>query len=134
MELRAGRLGLGVEGRYDYQTVGVGASARATVQRATGSLLPCAHFGWVVTCGIAALGDMWARGEVAAPVTQSTPYFALGGRIGADIVLLPRLHLLGTADVVGVATPANLFVDGSGTAKGGPIEVSGGIALLFAIL
>jgi hypothetical protein len=113
VELQAGRLGLGLEGRYDVATVAIGPT-QASVQRATASAVPCLHFGWLVLCGVATFGETWARGNVAAPETDSTPYVALGGRVAADVALLPRLHLLGTVDVAGIATPTRLSVTGAG--------------------
>jgi hypothetical protein len=135
VELRLGKLGLGVEGRYDLATVGVGAGARASVQRATGSVLPCAHFGWLAACGLATFGDVWARGDVAVPRTESAPYIALGGRVAADLPLLPKLHLLGTVDVVGITTGTAIEVDGvAETTTSGPLEASGGLAFFVPIL
>ena len=135
VELRFGRLGLGAEGRYDLATVSVGGSAQASVQRATGSVLPCAHFGWLAACGLATFGDVWARGDLAAPLTASAPYVALGGRVAADVPLLPKLHLLGTVDVVGIATSTVIAVDaGAETTTSQRLEASGGLALFVPIL
>jgi hypothetical protein len=134
VELRRGWLGLGAEGRYDVASVGVG-GAQANVQRATGALLPCAHFSWFVLCGVASFGELWARGDVATPQTASQLYVAFGGRIGADVAILPKLHVLGTVDVVGVATGTVIQVDGgSSSATSRPAEASGGIALFVPIL
>jgi hypothetical protein len=135
VELRRGRLGLGAEGRYDVASIGVGESAQANVQRATATLLPCAHFSWLVLCGVAAFGELWARGDVATPRTASQAYAAFGGRTGADLAISPKLHVLGTLDVVGVATGTVIQVDsGSPSTTSRPVEASGGIALLVPIL
>jgi hypothetical protein len=135
VELRFRRYGLAVEGRYDFWTpVSVGA-ASASLQRGTATLLPCAHFGWAVACGLAAFGATRATGDrvsVSLPV-QTTPYAAFGARFGVDLALLPRLHLLGTLDVAGIATPMQVQVGGVGKVDSGPVEVSVGVSALASI-
>jgi hypothetical protein len=135
LEARLDHLGLALEGRYDVASaVAVGPSAQATVSRATGSLLPCAHFAWFAACGLATVGETWARGDLAAPKTDSAPYAAFGARVGVDVPLVSKLRLLGTADVVGVATRTNIAVEGgSSPVANGPVELSGGVALLAPI-
>jgi len=135
VELRFRRYGLAVEGRYDFWTpVSVG-SASASVQRGTATFLPCAHFGGAVACGLAAVGETRAQGDrvsVSLPVTTA-PYAAFGARFGVDLALLPRLHLLGTLDVVGIATPMSVQVGGVGATSSGPVEVSAGFSALAPI-
>jgi hypothetical protein len=135
VELRVRRYGLAVEGRYDFWTpVSVGAGS-ASLQRGTATLLPCARFGWVVACGLAAVGETRAKGDrvsVSLPV-QTAPYAAFGARVGVDLALLPRLHLLGTLDVAAIATPVHVQVAGVGTTDSGPVEVSVGVSALVSI-
>ena len=135
VELRVRRYGLAVEGRYDFWTpVSVGA-ASASVQRGTATLLPCAHFGWVTACGLAAVGETRATGDrVSVSLSvQTAPYAAFGARFGVDLALLPRLHLLGTLDVAGIATPMQVQVGGVGKVDSGPVEVSVGVSALASI-
>jgi len=135
VELRYQRYGLALEGRYDFWTpVSVG-SASASVQRGTATLLPCGHFGWAAACGLAAVGETRAKGDrvsVSFPV-QTAPYAAFGARLGVDVALRPRLHLLGTLDVAGIATPMHLQVAGVGTTGSRPVEVSLGLSVLASI-
>ncbi len=134
-ELRSGRLGLGIEGRYDatLSPVTVGAGEQASVQKWTGSIVPCAHIDWFVPCAVATFGETRAQGDnVAGATTATSPYVAMGGRLGVDVKLVTRFHLLGTLDVVGVATPTRIQV-GSNTATSGPVEGSAEIALLVSI-
>ncbi len=147
VELGFGRLGVVVEGRYDRTTADVGTIARASVSRATGSLLPCGHFGWVVACGLATFGETWARGDVASPQTASTPYAAFGARLGVQVPIHSKVRVLGTVDVVGITTPTAIAVNGGATGTpsaiavdqggnrtpGGSVEASGGIALVAPI-
>jgi len=144
VELRYLRYGLAVEGRYDVWTpVSVGGDgASASVQRGTASLVPCAHFGWFVACGVASVGETRATGDqVTSPLggaTATAPYAAFGARVGADLALLSRLHLLGTLDGVGIATPTNIAVQrfglsGVDVAGSRPVEVSVGISALASI-
>jgi hypothetical protein len=124
-----------VEGRYDFWTpVSVGA-ASASVQRGTATLLPCAHFAWVVACGLAAIGETRATGDrvsVSFPV-ETAPYAAFGARLGVDVLVVPRLHLVGTFDVAGIATPMSVQVGGVGTTTSGPVEASLGISAIASI-
>jgi hypothetical protein len=136
-ELRSGRFGVGIEGRYDLPVtlaVGSNGSGQASVQRAMGSALPCAHIGWFTACGVASFGETWAKGgaNVEGPVTANALYAAFGGRVGVDVPLVPRFHLLGTVDLVGIATQTPVAV-GNVTTSGGPVEGSAGIALLVSI-
>jgi len=140
VELRRGWLGLGVVGRYELPaTIGVGGTSQASIDKLTGSLAPCAHFGWLVTCGLATFGGTRAQGlNVDGPRTLNAPYAAFGGRVGVDVTILPKLHALGTVDVVGIATRTVVAVDGASgaaasRAQNGPVEASGGIALLVPI-
>jgi hypothetical protein len=133
-ELRYGWIGLGVEGRIDVPaTVDVGTNDTAKVERFSGSVLPCAHLAWFGACGLATFGATRASGAVA----QSGPYVAFGGRVGVDVPLSPRFHLLGTVDVTGSVTPLHLSSNGtlgSGTSSSsGNPEGSLGIALLVSI-
>jgi hypothetical protein len=139
VELRYGRFGLGLAGRFDLPAaVGMGDGTSASIERVTGSVLPCAHLGWLVTCGLATFGGSVAQG-VGVELSRSggAPYAAFGGRAGASVKLLPRMELLGTVDVVGIATPIVLQVDHpDGTAsavRSSPVEASGGIALAASI-
>jgi hypothetical protein len=134
------RFGLGAEGRVDFYpaTVSVGEGEHASIVRATGSVLPCAHFGWFSPCALATFGETWAHGvNVAGPTTASGSYVAFGGRVGAEVGLMPRLRLLGTLDVVGIVTPIKVEVGtgGSGTNEiaSRPVDASLGVALLVSI-
>lgn len=135
-ELRYGPFGLGLEGRYDLPvTVVVGSNEDTSVQRASGSLLPCAHIAWFVPCGVVTFGETLASGGagVQKPTTQAAPYAAFGGRLGVDVKLVSRFHVLGTVDVVGIPAPPSVTVGQAMPKKGGPVEGSAGIALLVSI-
>ena len=131
-ELRYGPVGLGLEGRYELP-VSVDAG-QASVMRGTGSALPCLHVGLFVPCGIVALGETSASGATDIPgrKTQTAVYAAFGARLGVDVKLVSRFHLLGTLDVVGIPAPPTVSV-GPSKAVGGPVEGSAGIALLVSI-
>src|SRR5260221_1728468 len=138
VELRKGPFGIALEGRYDRTTVDMDSIADAPVNRVTGSLLPCGHLAWLVTCGIAAFGGTWARGNVAFPTTASAPYLAFGGRLGIEVPIVSKVQLLGTMDVVGITTPTTVVVNqaaatvpgstvvntGSSKSQGGVLEAS----------
>ena len=141
VEARLGRWSLAVEGRYDVPvtTFTIVSGETASVARWTGSLLPCAHFGWFVPCAVATFGESVATagGGLANPTSGTGTYLALGARAGLDVPLTARLHLLGTADLVGIVTPANV-TDGTATTTGtvgsNSVEASLGIALFVPIL
>jgi hypothetical protein len=132
-ELRYGPVGFGLEGRYELP-VSVDAD-QASVVRGTGSALPCVHFGWFVPCGIVALGETSASGATRVPgrKTRTALYAAFGGRLGVDVKLVSRFHLLGTLDIVGIATPISVGVASNPAVNSGPVEGSAGIALLVSI-
>ena len=134
MELRAGRFGLGVEGRYDVATVGVETGAQANVQRATGSLLPCARVGWVIGCGVVTFGETWARGNVASPATENAPYVALGVRGGARRAAPHEAAFARRRWKSSGWRPQTLLRIDNAQTGSGPVEASGGIALLVPIL
>jgi hypothetical protein len=146
VELRVGQLGIALEGRYDRTTVEVGSAAQAGVNRATGSLLPCGHWGWAVACGLAAFGATWDSGNATFPQTASAPYLAFGGRLGVELPILSQLRVLGAVDVVGITKPTTISVgtatntpsavpisDSVERTRGGSVEASAGIALLAPI-
>lgn len=134
VELRYGAIGFGLEGRYDFPvTVTVGPNEQASIDRATGSFVPCFHVGWFTPCAIATLGENHAAGVRVEGASSATAlYAAFGGRVGADVALVPRLHLLGTADVVGTAPPIRIAV-GPNVIRNSAAEASVGIALLVSI-
>ncbi len=133
VEARYRWLGFGVEGRYDLPvTVHVGSNDQATVGRGTGSVVPCAHIRWFTACGVATFGVTQARGAIPTGSALDAPYVALGGRVGADLALVPRFHLLGTVDLDGILTPFRID-GGSATTESFPVEASAGIALLVSI-
>jgi hypothetical protein len=133
-------LGLGVEGRFDLPASVVvgGPDEQASVERLSGSIVPCAHFRSLRGCAIATLGETWARGgaDIANASTATALYAAFGGRAGVEVTLSSRLRLLGTIDLVGVATPTTVQVGQGSTAtstRSGPVDGSLGIALLASI-
>jgi hypothetical protein len=69
--------------------------------------------------------------------TEGALYAAAGGRVGAAVTILPRLHLLGAVDLVGIATPTVVQIDRPRTTasvvRSGPVDASAGIALSAAI-
>ena len=133
VELRSGRFGLGLEGRYDLPvTVSLGPGEMASVSHTTGSVLSCAHFGWLSPCAIATFGETRAHGEVPGGTIATAFYGAFGARIGGEVPIASRLHLLASADVVGVATPTHVAI-GPNVVTTGPIEASAGVAMLVSI-
>jgi hypothetical protein len=139
VELRWRALGLALQGRYDLPaTVGLSTGVKATVDRPSGAILPCLHLGSWLGCGIAMAGIQRAWGDVASSQTATAAFLAFGGRLGFDTPLFARVHLLATADIVGIATPFTVAVDlqggGQATVASAPVEASGGIALAMPIL
>jgi hypothetical protein len=132
VELRRGRLGLGLEGRYDLPvTVNAGSGVNANVDRAMASLVPCVHLGWLSPCAVADFGVTRARGASGGEIEPA--YVALGARAMLDVPLSTRLHLLGMVDTVGILTPVQIK-DGASIPESNPVEASATIALLVSIL
>jgi hypothetical protein len=84
---------VGAEGRFD---VPVSANAegggRIGSWLATGSVLPCTHFGPTFACAVFELGVMRASGfDVLQANTASSLWFAAGGRFGVERALSTRV-------------------------------------------
>ena len=91
---------IGLEGRALAST-SLEAAGGGTVSSSLllASLVPCAHFGLARFCGLASLGALQGRGAgVAAPERDTTPFAALGGRVGVEV---PLLHSRFSAGVHG---------------------------------
>ena len=135
VELRAPAFGVALEGRWDAPaTLTFGASGdSAEVQRATGSLVPCAHWSVLSFCGVATLGESWASGiDVTNPRTASAFYAAFGGRIGLDVPLGSRFRWSFLAQAAGIATPMHILV-GADRFDSGPVDVTVGSSLAMSI-
>jgi hypothetical protein len=135
VELRYGAASLGFEGRWDApSTIDIGQGAQAQIQRATASVVPCAHVTVLAICAEAALGETWATGVgVQGPMSASAFYAAFGGRVGLDVPFGGRFRWGLMADLVGIATPMHLIVTGTPSFDSGPVALSFGTSLSTSI-
>jgi hypothetical protein len=94
---------LEMEGRWDPPAGASIDGADVSTARFVGVLLPCGHTGYFVGCALAELGPI--RGTIIAPGitpgTHETLYVAIGGRVGAEVPLVPhRLFLRPAVDLL----------------------------------
>ncbi|MCC6559565.1 MAG: hypothetical protein IT372_42145 [Polyangiaceae bacterium] len=84
---------ISLEGRGDLPASG-DASRGTTVRTSllAGSVVPCLHHAWFFGCGLVSAGRMSAAaGPDLEPEAEAAAYTALGGRLGAELELSPRL-------------------------------------------
>jgi hypothetical protein len=140
-DVRARALSLGLELQADVSTpagVSLPESAPPTGQVASalfaGEVVPCAHYRSMFGCALAVVGLLQAWGwGVAEAGSSGTPFVALGGRVGAEWPLSPRLFVRVNADLLANVTRASLAVDNqvvwSVPAVGGAAGVALGTSL-----
>jgi hypothetical protein len=135
LEVRRGILGIAAEGRWDApSTVDVGPNEPAQLQRATGSVVPCAHVGVLALCAVGSFGATWASGvNLLDSKSASSFYAAFGGRVGLDVALGRRLRWNLVAEVDGIATPMHLRVGPTTTLDSSPVAASVGTGLATSI-
>ncbi len=135
VDVRYGRWALALEGRWDApSTIDLVSSEQVQLQRATGSLVPCAHVSVLALCAVASFGETMGQGvNVLDPTLASAFYAAFGGRVGLDVPLGGRFRWQLLADVEGIATPMHLVVGGSDHFDSGPIAASFGTSLAMSI-
>jgi hypothetical protein len=134
LELRHRAFGVALEGRWDVPAaVDFPTGASASVERATGSLVPCGHFGVLALCGVVSLGDSWATGvDVSSPRTASAFYAAFGGRVGLDVPIGSRFRWSVVAQAAGIATPMHIQV-GTDHFDSGPVDATFGSSIAMSI-
>jgi len=122
----------GLEGRAD-----IPASSEITgLGRVKTSLLlvtfvPCAHWRFLLGCGLVAVGALQGAGEnVAEPRQASTFYAAAGARLGTEIHLVKFLYLRIHLDILATLTRTTLQIDGRDAWTTPP--VSGALGASFA--
>jgi hypothetical protein len=112
---RGSRFSLGVEGLIDAPTsTAVTAGGRASAWLTYGAIVPCVYVGPVFGCALAQAGSLQSSGEgVANTTSASTAWLALGGRVGAMLLLREHLFLRFRGDLVGDLRPTTLMLDGA---------------------
>jgi hypothetical protein len=104
-----------LEGRADLPSQG---SAQVPLMEVrswliAGSLVPCAHLGLLFGCPVASVGAIGATARgVARPRDNYAPWWALGGRVGAEWAPVSRVILRAYVEGLGTMLPVDLYVDG----------------------
>jgi hypothetical protein len=113
--LRWRYLSLGLEGRVD-APAGTDVPSGGTVSSwlALGAFATCLHWGPALGCALVQMGSMQSSGK-GEPNTrsQSAPWFATGGRIGAVLAVVPDVDLRIRVDVLANLEPVTLELNGA---------------------
>jgi hypothetical protein len=134
VEVRYRALGVALEGRWDAPaTLDFASGGSVQMQRGTGSLVPCGHFGVLALCGVASLGESWANGiDVTNARTAAAFYAAFGARVGLDVPLGSRFRWSFAAQAAAIATPMHIVV-GVDRFDSAPVDASIGSSLAMSI-
>ncbi len=112
--VRRGALSIALEGRADLPAAKRTASG-GTVSSALllGTLAPCFHRSMIVGCALVSAGALAGSSEgVTRPAQVTTPFAALGARIGVEVPLVSELSARIHADLLGGLTRTTLELDG----------------------
>jgi hypothetical protein len=116
-DVRWRRLSLGIEGFIaapSSRSAANGEAGSISSWPLLGTLVPCVYVGPVFGCALAQTGAIFSAAEgVTGGHSSSSPWWALGGRVGVMVRVQP-VFLRFRVDVLGDTSPATLKLDGSG--------------------
>ena len=134
VELRFARasLGLEVQGNFaGHEAVGTGSIG---VSQLVAVLAPCYHLGFFGACGVVAAGAQQSSATGLDPsFNATTPYFALGARVVADLPLAKWLWVRPQVDVWFPTNRTNLQVAGVTQWRTPAASPAVGVALVVPI-
>jgi hypothetical protein len=132
--LRWGRLSAALEGRADPPASTSAQGRRVSATVLTVGVVPCFHVRVAAVCAVGSAGVLHGAGAgVARPKSETTPYGAMGPRLGVAIPLVPRLSAEVHGDIAFTLTPTTLELDGRGvwTTPAAAAAFGGGLLVHF---
>jgi hypothetical protein len=134
VELRSAHVSLGLELQGNFAGhEAVGASSIG-VSQLLAVLVPCYHWGFFGACGVIAAGAQQSSSTGLDPsLNPTTPYFALGARVAADLPLASWLWVRPQADLWFPTNRTNLQVAGVTEWRTPAVSPTIGVALVVPI-
>ncbi len=131
--LRLRSLSLGLEGRIDAPgSKSVAREGTVSSWLLVASLVPCLHLGIWSGCAVAQGGSMQAAGPgVPGTHSESTPWWAAGGRLGVELPIGGGLRIRFHGDLLGDLSPVTLHLADGLTWTAPPLAGSVGADLVF---
>ncbi len=120
-------LSLNVEGRVDFATSGTGPNGDVESALMLASAVPCGHYAWFLGCGLVSLGVARA-GLAGTEQNDTTFFFGVGARAGAELKLFEFLHVRPHLDVMANTTRMRLRLDGEEQWRTPPLQGSLGVS------
>ena len=120
-----------LEGTFDLpSSTAAEGRGRVSASLLAASIVPCWHQGVLLVCGLGSLGTIRGKGEgVPAAHSDSTLFWALGGRLGAELALDARFSGVVHGDLIAIGTPTTLRLDDRDVWTTAPIGVSVGTGI-----
>jgi hypothetical protein len=129
--LRVAWWSLGAEGRFDaYASTEAGAGSGVRSSLRCGSLVPCAHLGPVLLCGLATAGEVSGEGQGVTEAREDASFFAaLGARAALEVPVLSPIALRAHTDVQATLTEVHLELSGRRVWSTPPMSAALGLGI-----
>lgn len=128
------RFSLGVEGRADLSASTSVKDGKATTSLIFGSVIPCFRLSGFGGCLLLSGGGTRCAGEgLQVSRQQTTPYFAVGGRLLYEIALARFFSLRFHGDLAAPVTRTTLLSNGSPVWRSPPVSVALGIGAVATL-
>jgi hypothetical protein len=129
--VRRGDLSVAIEARADQSTHADFGGGRVHAALRYGAVVPCAHRGDWLACGVVAAGALRGRGEdFVDPQSVSGTFVGGGARVAWEIPIAPAISARIHADVLGAVARTSLQVGGMDAWTMPPVSAALGVAAM----